>query len=535
MEEEHGRPLEALYILAVGLKFCSLNDTLLPRLIKLHERLHKYYNIRGVLSSLKHESIDKAWKSILEGCLFETRAGNNAVSRKIFKYLMRNVSWYGPIYLEAFRLEEREDNMHAALKIIRKGLHELPRYGPLWFGLMRLIEHKDFLAEKKLWQTGILPPLAKLTKESNEAVKSISKELTWRVYFEKFEAEYRSADIAAFYLHQRTKNSLQRCRDHMLERCRKTLVQSLLHCPSNLKWKIYLVGARIEISVGNINKARKLIAQAFVQVPEKSKVNAYVESSRLEEFIGNTTKARKILRSACTKLPSDWKSFFESILLEARMGRILEAMELASEAVEIHNGTGRIWALYIQLCHKWEGSIGYQLKKLNKPSEESHLVSPKNIVLRNAILEAPKSGEVWCERGRCCLNPLQVDDFDLGQAQQSFAFAIHFTPQYGDTFIELLRLELICSKLLPVICNCLNVDFSSFVYHYLSRDRESDTALRVSHLLETPNVEKSLMKESFLNEDERQSRRNFISAVESLLFDNLNISFQDNFPLLNRR
>jgi hypothetical protein len=40
------------------------------------------------------------WKSVLEGTLFEARAGNIAVSRKLFKYLMTHVSWYGPIYYE---------------------------------------------------------------------------------------------------------------------------------------------------------------------------------------------------------------------------------------------------------------------------------------------------------------------------------------------------------------------------------------------------------------------------------------------------
>ena len=93
--------------------------------------LLSFHDVRGMLSVLKYESIDKVWKSVLEGTLFEARTGcylfrsclivyglvnlllsklqqgNIATSRKLFKYLMNHVSWYGPIYYEAFRLEEK--------------------------------------------------------------------------------------------------------------------------------------------------------------------------------------------------------------------------------------------------------------------------------------------------------------------------------------------------------------------------------------------------------------------------------------------
>ena len=81
-------------------------------------------------------------------------------------------------------------------------------------------------------------------------------------------------------------------------------------------------------------------------------------------------------------------------------------------------------------------------------------------------------GEVWCEKCRCHLNPLNTQQFDLTHAQRcvsydifkifiyflnyiifliivyrSLCFAIQFTPQYGDSFIEYIRLEMICQVL----------------------------------------------------------------------------------------
>lgn len=45
----------------------------------------------------------KVWRTVLEGALLEARSGNTDVARKVLKYLMTHVPWYGPIYYEAFR------------------------------------------------------------------------------------------------------------------------------------------------------------------------------------------------------------------------------------------------------------------------------------------------------------------------------------------------------------------------------------------------------------------------------------------------
>lgn len=60
-------------------------------------------------------------------------------------------------------------------------------------------------------------------------------------------------------------------------------------------------------------------------------------------------------------------------------------------------------------------------------------------VFQQALLEVPKSGEVWCEGARICLNPFS-SYYNLEAARNFLDFAIEFTPQYGDSFIEYLRL-----------------------------------------------------------------------------------------------
>ena len=56
------------------------------------------------------------------------------------------------------------------------------------------------------------------------------------------------------------------------------------------------------------------------------------------------------------------------------------------------------------------------------------------------MTEIPKSGEVWCEGARLAMtrHP-QNQYYDLNQALLYLEFAIQFTPQYGDSFLEIIR------------------------------------------------------------------------------------------------
>lgn len=91
--------------------------------------------------------------------------------------------------------------------------------------------------------------------------------------------------------------------------------------------------------------------------------------------------------------------------------------------MQIHRGTGRLWAVLIQLM-------------------QFHGESAQLRVFKAAQEEVPKSGEVWCEGARIFLNPLSKH-FNLDIAQRFLDWAVQFTPQYGDSFLELLRLRLL--------------------------------------------------------------------------------------------
>ncbi|CAM9782037.1 unnamed protein product, partial [Hapterophycus canaliculatus] len=182
-------------ILRRGLTFCEYSETLLIKAVKQEERAGNLDGARELLSRLKHVGIENVWRTVLEGALLEARSGNTDVARKVLKYLMTHVPWYGPIYYEAFRLEEKAEHFESALAIVQRGLQEIPRYGPLWFGAFRLSEKLDMRDAKKALAEGKSPyddlsnfsnrgkgKVCTRAKETLEKAKdSISKELVWKV------------------------------------------------------------------------------------------------------------------------------------------------------------------------------------------------------------------------------------------------------------------------------------------------------------------------------------------------------------------
>ena len=54
-------------IFLLGLSQCRLNEGLLTKAIKQQEKLHDVQAARGMLSVLRHESIERVWKVDLSG------------------------------------------------------------------------------------------------------------------------------------------------------------------------------------------------------------------------------------------------------------------------------------------------------------------------------------------------------------------------------------------------------------------------------------------------------------------------------------
>ena len=414
LEEECGHMNRVTNILHAGLEYCEYSEGLLTKAVKHQEKMGNMKGARELLARLRHLGIDKVWKTVLEGALLEARAGNYSMARRVLKYLMHHVPWYGPLYLEAYKLERDLGNTHFAVEIVERGLSALPKYGPLWFGSFRLCEDLDRLGGDVF--------LSQTVHMLDRAITSVSRELSWKIHieaaqiFERFAEVQCNGDLVAF--------------NEYLVPARFRFSMALLTCPLNLRWKILVAAGRMELSAGNAEVTRDLFTKAHEISPEKGRSSTLLELVRLTEYEGNFDLVRSVLCKAFYHFANDWKIWLEGCLFELRQGHHEHALSLCERGLAVHSGTGRLWALLIQLSY----SKGLQ----------SQLTS-----CRQALNAVPKSGEVWCEGSRIHLNPFSKC-FDIARARRHLDFGIKFTPQYGDTYVEMLRLEIISQFLFPI-------------------------------------------------------------------------------------
>lgn len=327
-----------------ALSFNPSSEVLIIKALKLEEKLQNPDGARALLGRSRPTELEGGWKILVEGALFEARNGNVDVARFVFKYLCQTV---GNVFVfhQTALLEEKYHNFEAAIEYAEKGLRVHPRYGPIWFTLLRLYEricHGD---------------LTNVYVVASKAVAYLPKELCWKLYFELAQIEDRFGRF---------------------KQAREAYVQAVSLCPKHLQWKIWLAGAHTELrsQTSSLALIHKLLQRSLDQVPKKKCAQVFIDWARIEEGCGNLEEARKILERAKKEAKFEWKVFLEGILLEMRHQNLETALRQVEEALLVHTGTGRLWALYIQLNQL----NGFQAQMA---------------AFRKALHEVPKSGEVW--------------------------------------------------------------------------------------------------------------------------------------------
>jgi len=317
----------------------------------------------------------------------EVRHGSADAVRNLMQCLMQRVPHQGGIFCEACKVENIEGSYQMGLEIAEQGVRNCLKYGPLWFVLVHQAE--------KVYGAKAVKDYAAC------AIQHVGHELHWKFHFEVAAAFMRAGALAP----------------------NRQSVSAAAQCsPKHLRWKVWLLSARSELWDGYVDISRKLLERARMDAPARVLAGVFIERARLEEFAGNLQDARDALLEAHSRGAYDWKVYLENIFLEARQGCMSAAKKVAAEALEAHPATGRLWSTLIALEHTDAGPDAAMA------------------TFKRAVQEVPKSGEVWCEGARVYMNPLGPH-FNLRRAQKCLRFAVHLTPQYGDSFLELLRLR----------------------------------------------------------------------------------------------
>jgi hypothetical protein len=244
MEEELGCVEQCEELLLQGLVQCPQSDSILLKAVKLQEKLGNMRMARSLLSRMKLIPVERAWRVILEGALLETRAGNVPVARKVFKYLIKSVPWYGPIYCDMCAVHERECDWLRAEKIVACGLMNIPRYGPLWLCAMRVCERKFMLPTNgKPLPNAVQLVCDQTRKIATQALQLMgSKELVWKLLMQASQSEARAGNLSNW---------------------RSAIMSAALSVPDNLRWKVWNTAAKMELVCGDASLCLPLLDRAL--------------------------------------------------------------------------------------------------------------------------------------------------------------------------------------------------------------------------------------------------------------------------------
>lgn len=432
----------------------------LPPVTSGHKRVYSGSGLPSViLSAGPHQAEVRDWRIVLEGAMLEWRAGRPQLAHSILAFLQSSVPNRTQPYMYAADLFKREGKFMDAYKAIMSGLACLPNAGMLWFEALELQQQlvsrmpdsaddissassndsststsKNSGAHKKGQHTQETPESSSsvniytapwpssvksflreyLPRFVEVALANLSPELIWKFHLE----------VAAFFESRKDINS-----------ARRALGASVSSCPSNLLWRVWLTGARLELFSGAEKAARRLLVRAAKAVPQKVQSAVLLEYARVEEYLGMVEQARYILTKAKRDTKLEWKVFLENIMLEMRSRNFEAAISETRLALEAHPSAGRLWAILIQ-AHHFCHYEHFDVSKLGTPAAAGFEIT-KNI-FHEALKEVPKSGEVWCEGARIAMHAGRLEE-----ARRYLSFAVELTSQYGDTTIEFMRLQLL--------------------------------------------------------------------------------------------
>lgn len=194
-----------------------------------------------------------------------------------------------------------------------------------------------------------------------------------------------------------------------------------------------------------------------------------LEYAKHFEMRGQPHRSRQIMQHTKRIAKTEWKTHFEAVLIEIRNGCFQTAEELVNQSLMIHFATGRLWATLIQLQHA---------RAYSKQDFDEVFAT-----FNRALQEIPKSGEVWCEGARLSMADSKANgNFDYDKAEKYLNFAIQFTPQYGDSFLEMLKLYLLTGqkdKIKKLKQMCIHAEPNYGVLWFYYKDSPVENAFEV--------------------------------------------------------
>ena len=383
---EQGDYLEAEKILRIGTQKVSHCEQIVKKLIKSYEHTNNIYAARKFLGSALYSQPFNQEFILVEGALFELRQGNVDFALKILNDVRNKSGWKANVYSELVLFFEKSGMTESTFAIVEEGARLNPRNAIV---CQALLKHQK-------------NPLNAITILRESALTKWTAEFTDKM--------------------TTTVCELLACRNQIRE-MRLLLSESVVLCSSKQRYKLLLTAAVNELTHGDQAMAPLLFNYALEVSPFKAKPLVSLLIAKMFELNGDYDKADDLFNECIKNYSAEWRVYLEYAQFNVHRNQIQKAIDVLVQALKEHPGSGRLWAFRVQL-------------------EAYNGIQSQIQVLKTSIQNVPKSGEVWCEAARIAMNPLS-EYFSTEAARQYLEFAYRFTPQHGDTLVELLRVELL--------------------------------------------------------------------------------------------
>ncbi|TNJ27396.1 hypothetical protein GMRT_11272 [Giardia muris] len=413
--EEHGRVSSAASLLVTCATQClrahnctCFPEQLIMKALRLYESIGDYQACQALIEQTTQVfarpedrepyPLDKYWRVVFFGAYLEMIHGHVDSAREVIGYIIHRVKEPGPVIMEYVDLEIR----HCSYKV---GFEFLANYC-----LTREVVYAPlmlFFAELLCRTFPQNPALIDAFLE--RSASTLVTDVQWRL---------------------RCMSALYHLRLGMFGKAMSLCQVALDYAKEGVEWRILVVMARIAFyshspDVPVTPEVQKEVLGYLLRARDyasvKSKPFVLLEMAHYYEFWGMDRDALDLLLTAIKASPKEWKYTMEYVLVLRHNGRLSDALESVACAIQLDNSsTGRLWALYASLAQYVNAAFHFS-------------------VIRAAAAHCPKSADVWIEIARFYLNPT-YDSFSLSIAEEAIAKAVYYTPQYGDTYIEWLRL-----------------------------------------------------------------------------------------------
>lgn len=383
--DELGEYEKADAILREGIFSVPHCELLIRKLLRSFERSDKVDSARSYIGFiLKNPYIDRE-SVLIEGSLFEIRQGQVEPALRILQEIKEKSGWKPNIYSELVQFFERSGMINKKFDIVEEGARLNPRNAIICNSLLK--------NQKSPTQ------MIRMLQESRK----------------KWTNEFTDKMTTIVCESLASKGQIQQMRT--------LLSESVSTCLPKQRYKLLFSAATIELIYGDSSFSPLLLELTLHLTPYKSKPMVLILMAKVFELNGEYDQALSIFEKASIEFSAEWRIFLELAQFHVHRNNVNKAIEVLNSALKMHNGSGRLWAFRVQL-------------------ESFRSVESQIAILKEAIQAVPKSGEVWCEAARIALNPL-TKFFNIQSAKKYLEFAYKFTPQHGDSLIEMLRVEML--------------------------------------------------------------------------------------------